>query len=282
VIGTGLPGVDPRRLEVLPVATRPLLSLGCRSVWGGEAGKRAFDVAAAGLALAAALPLMVLTGLAIAVADGPPVLFRQTRVGRYGSTFTMFKFRTMSQGAEDQVIELRERNERDGPLFKLSNDPRVTRLGRLLRETKIDELPQLVNVLRGEMSLVGPRPALPSESATFSRALQQRHGARPGITGLWQVEAGDEPSFARYERLDLFYVENQSFSLDIAILLATLPTVLWRVYDRVATARRRDGLGEPPVEPLPAAVEVAAAEPDVIVLEALQGSSNAAAPRRSR
>jgi lipopolysaccharide/colanic/teichoic acid biosynthesis glycosyltransferase len=130
--------------------------------------------------------------------------------------------------AEAKVAELSAANTRGGPLFKVDHDPRVTPVGRFLRASSLDELPQLFNVIRGEMSLVGPRPALPREVATFDPELLTRSEALPGITGLWQVEARDNPSFAAYRRLDLFYVHNWSLSLDLIILLATAEQVLSR------------------------------------------------------
>ncbi len=141
----------------------------------------------------------------------------------------MIKFRSMCVDAEARLASLRAANERTGPLFKLDGgDPRVTRIGKFLRATSLDELPQLINVLRGDMSLVGPRPALASEVAEFPAELNARHQVRPGITGLWQVEARDNPSFEAYRRLDLFYVENWSLALDLIILLGTIDQVLLR------------------------------------------------------
>ena len=145
----------------------------------------------------------------------------------------MLKFRSMAVDAEARLAALRAaQNERTGPLFKLDTDPRVTGVGRIIRAFSVDELPQLLNVLRGDMSLVGPRPALPSEVAEFPPDLQARHTVRPGISGLWQVEARDNPSFDAYRRLDLFYVENWSLLLDLVILLGTLDHVVVRPFLR--------------------------------------------------
>ena len=145
--------------------------------------------------------------------------------------------RTMMLDAEEQLTELIDLNERQGPLFKMTDDPRVTRVGRIIRELNIDELPQLWNVLRGDMSLVGPRPALPAEFALFDSRLRARANVLPGITGLWQVEARDNPSFEAYARLDLFYVENWSPMLDLTILVSTIESELGRVARRLV---RRD------------------------------------------
>jgi lipopolysaccharide/colanic/teichoic acid biosynthesis glycosyltransferase len=170
------------------------------------------------------------------------VLFRQTRIGRDGKHFNVLKLRTMALDAEEHLTELIDLNERDGPLFKMTDDPRVTRVGRVIRDLNIDELPQLWNVLRGDMSLVGPRPALPSEFAAFDSRLRARANVLPGITGLWQVEARDNPSFEAYARLDLFYVENWSPMLDLTILISTLESELGRIARRLvkrdATHRR--------------------------------------------
>ena len=142
----------------------------------------------------------------------------------------MLKFRTMVVDAEARLAEVQADNERSGPLFKLADDPRVTRIGDFLRGTSLDELPQLINVVKGDMSLVGPRPALRREVEAFPAELRARHGVRPGITGLWQVEARDNPAFDAYRRLDLFYVENWSLALDIVILLGTAEQLLLRPF----------------------------------------------------
>ncbi|MCA1672771.1 MAG: sugar transferase, partial [Actinobacteria bacterium] len=160
-----------------------------------------------------------------------------------GLPFTIYKFRTMVRDAETLLVELRDENERQGPLFKLKDDPRVTRIGRLLRETSIDELPQLVNVIRGEMSLVGPRPALPSEIESFDDELMARHQVKPGITGLWQVHSRDRESFTSYQRLDLFYVENWSLTLDLAVVATTVPAVIGRSWRRMRPPKQVDGNG---------------------------------------
>ena len=188
-------------------------------------------VAASILVLSA--PLIALAALLIKLEDGGPVIYRQERVGLRGRTFEVLKLRTMVPDASQRLAELKERNERNGPLFKLAADPRVTRIGRFLRTTSIDELPQLINVLRGEMSIVGPRPALPSEFAQFDSDLTERAQVPPGITGLWQVEARDNPSFRAYRRLDLFYVDNWSVAFDLAIMAGTARMLLVRLVTAV-------------------------------------------------
>jgi len=193
---------------------------------------RAFDVIAAGLLLAASVPLIVLAALAIRIDSPGPVLFRQTRVGRGGRLFEMLKLRTMAAGADGamhqahvrQLIPARAPAE---PWRRIDPDPRVTRVGRILRRTGIDELPQLVNVLRGEMRLVGPRPALPYEVELWQAWHFERLAVPPGITGLWQVAGRDRTSFDDMVRLDLAYIAGRSLGADLAILART-PAVLLR------------------------------------------------------
>lgn len=183
--------------------------------------KRALDVVGATLGLAVTAPVLAVSAAAIKLEDGGPVFFRQHRVGRGGRPFEVLKLRSMVVDAEERRAQLEALNERDGPLFKLERDPRVTRVGHMLRATSIDEIPQFVNVLRGDMSLVGPRPALPQEVAAFDESLATRGEVRPGITGLWQVEARDHESFDAYRRLDLFYVHNWSLGFDLTLLAVT-------------------------------------------------------------
>ena len=227
----GMPRVDFRRIHSTAIAHQPLHALEPSSLGVlNRSLKRSFDVLVA-LAMAAAMvPLGIVIGVAIKLSDRGPVFFKQRRVGLHGEEFEIYKFRTMCVDAEGRRAELMEGNERNGPLFKLADhvDPRITRVGRLLRALSLDELPQLINVLRGEMSLVGPRPALPAEVGQFSAQLLCRHDVRPGITGLWQVEARDNASFEAYERLDLFYVDNWSIALDLMILIGTVDHVVFR------------------------------------------------------
>ena len=183
------------------------------------------------------LVVVGVAAIAIKLDSRGSIIYRQTRIGRGGRPFTMYKLRTMVAAADQQLDVLAAANQRtDGPLFKLEQDPRVTRVGRLLRATSIDELPQLWCVLIGTMSLVGPRPPLADEVAHFDRELRTRFDVTPGITGLWQVEARDNPSFHVYRRYDLFYVENWSVRLDFAILIRTFESVVTRAVRRT-TAR---------------------------------------------
>jgi lipopolysaccharide/colanic/teichoic acid biosynthesis glycosyltransferase len=190
------------------------------------AAKRCLDatLAAAGLALSG--PLLLGLAVAVRLQDGGPAWFTQTRVGRYGRTFRLVKLRTMVPGAEDHVDGLRPESTVDGPAFKHPSDPRITRLGRFLRRWSLDELPQLVNVLQGDMSLVGPRPPLPDEVARYEPWQLRRLSVRPGMTGLWQVSGRADLPFVRWMELDLQYVDAWSLWLDLVLLARTLPAVL--------------------------------------------------------
>ncbi len=215
------------RTTIRPVAGLPLLHMDHPEFSGAKAIiKTAFDrvLALAGLVVAA--PLIALIAAVIRLDDGGPVLFRQVRVGKGGREFTVWKFRTMVQDAEERKAELADRNQRQGPLFKIRNDPRVTRVGSILRRWSLDEIPQLANVLVGEMSLVGPRPALPDEAARYGDHVRRRLAVKPGMTGLWQVNGRADLSWEEGVRLDLRYVENWSLMLDLQILWKTWAAVL--------------------------------------------------------
>lgn len=188
--------------------------------------KRAVDVVLSLVALFATAPLLIAIAVAVRLESEGPALYVSSRIGKRGRVFPCFKFRTMVKNAEKMKHELSSMNERDGILFKCSNDPRVTRLGRFLRKYSLDELPQFLNVLRGEMSIVGPRPPIASEVEKYELEHFRRLEVTPGLTGLWQVQARHDPSFARYIELDTAYVENWSFWLDLKILLRTAGVVL--------------------------------------------------------
>jgi exopolysaccharide biosynthesis polyprenyl glycosylphosphotransferase len=225
----GFRGLGSRRIRRLPMSGETFFYVepDRRSEWQ-MAAKRAVDLLGSIVGLLISIPVLFLAWIAIRLESGGPALYRQGRVGLDNRTFVVYKLRTMAHGVDDEV-ETETINERtDGPLFKATHDPRVTRVGAILRATSIDEIPQLFNVLAGTMSLVGPRPALPREVELFDPGLQRRHAVKPGITGLWQLEARDNPSFHAYRRLDLFYVDNWSIGLDLAILLATVPMVITR------------------------------------------------------
>jgi exopolysaccharide biosynthesis polyprenyl glycosylphosphotransferase len=188
--------------------------------------KRTVDLVLGSVALLAIGPVLAGIALWIRAADGGPILFRQTRVGLHGRTFQVVKFRTMVPDAEALLAELEALNEIDGHAFKLANDPRMTRTGRILRATSLDELPQLWNVIKGEMSLVGPRPPLPREVAGYDLWHRRRLSMKPGITGLWQVQARREEQFDRWVELDLSYIDRWSLWLDLKIMLRTIPAML--------------------------------------------------------
>jgi exopolysaccharide biosynthesis polyprenyl glycosylphosphotransferase len=189
--------------------------------------KRVVDVVAATLALSLLAPLIAIIAVLIKLDSRGPVLFSQMRIGRHGREFRLHKFRSMVEGADAQKASLMDLNETEG-LFKIANDPRVTRVGRLLRTTSLDELPQLWNVLRGEMSLVGPRPPLVSEVQGYNVWHRRRLSMKPGMTGLWQVRARTEQDFDRWVETDLEYIDSWSLWLDLRILLRTIPAVLNR------------------------------------------------------
>ncbi len=192
----------------------------------GLVAKRLIDVALGGVAMVVLLPVFAIVGLAVAVSDGRPVIFRQTRVGLHGRPFEVVKFRTMVRDAEELLTELEEQNEIKGHAFKMTDDPRLTRIGRVLRATSLDELPQVWNVLLGEMSLVGPRPPLPREVAGYDLWHRRRLSMKPGITGLWQVAARRDGDFDRWVALDLAYIDRWSIWLDLKIIARTIPAML--------------------------------------------------------
>ncbi|MCI8461496.1 MAG: sugar transferase [Lachnospiraceae bacterium] len=185
--------------------------------------KRIFDAVLSLISLAVLSPVLLLTALAVYLDDpqGSP-LFRQCRVGKNGKLFVMYKFRTMIKGAEEMKRDMAAMNEMDGPVFKIKNDPRITRLGSFLRKTGLDELPQLINVLKGDMSLVGPRPPLPEETARYTEYQKRRLEVLPGITCTWQILPDrNDILFKDWIEMDLEYIENQSFLLDLKVILKT-------------------------------------------------------------
>lgn len=227
---TGLSGVVGRRTRMASLAGVSLCDVEPQKTAPWQVGtKRLMDLLVASVTSILVAPLLLLAALLIRLEDGGPALYRHRVVGRFGEPITVLKLRTMVQNASSMLPGVVPLNERvGGPLFKATDDPRVTRIGRVLRATSIDELPQLWNVLNGTMSMVGPRFALPSEVEEFDEELRRRHQMRPGITGLWQSEARDNPSFSAYRRLDLLYIDNWSLRLDITILLNTLHAVCAR------------------------------------------------------
>jgi exopolysaccharide biosynthesis polyprenyl glycosylphosphotransferase len=249
----GLAGVVSTRIRTASVSGLPMLYVEPHqpSAWH-YAAKRAIDIVTAAVLLPLSAPVMLLTAIAIRLEDGGPVLYRHAVIGRYGVHTEVLKFRTMVPNAAQMVDKIADLNEREGgPLFKAANDPRVTRIGRLLRDTSIDELPQLWDVLTGRMSLVGPRFAMPKEAAQFDEEHQRRNVMRPGITGLWQTEARDNPSFSAYRRLDLLYVDNWSLTWDLAIIANTAHAVTARAVRALLPrgGHHREGLASGTAKP---------------------------------
>jgi lipopolysaccharide/colanic/teichoic acid biosynthesis glycosyltransferase len=194
---------------------------------GYLAAKRGLDIALCVPGLLALSPLFLFTALAIKIESPGPILFRQLRVGRAGRPFYCLKFRSMSADAESRKADLAHLNEVDGPVFKIKHDPRITRVGRILRKYSLDELPQLINVVRGEMTLVGPRPPLPREVEQYDDWMLRRLDVAPGITCLWQISGRSDTNFEQWMRLDMEYIETRCFVKDVSILLRTIPAVLF-------------------------------------------------------
>ncbi|GLX98804.1 sugar transferase [Herbidospora sp. NBRC 101105] len=224
VVAPALMEVAGPRTTIRPVAGMPLLHVEHPELAGGRRlVKNVFDRVVAGLGLLLVSPLFLLIAVAVRVTSPGPAFFRQTRVGKDGRTFTIVKFRTMGVDAESRKVELA--SDIDGVLFKIKHDPRVTRVGAFLRRHSLDELPQLVNVVKGDMSLVGPRPPLPEEVARYGDDVRRRLLVRPGMTGLWQVSGRSDLSWEEAVRLDLRYMENWSLTLDLQIMWKTWSAV---------------------------------------------------------
>jgi exopolysaccharide biosynthesis polyprenyl glycosylphosphotransferase len=229
LVAPALTDVAGPRVNVRPVSGLPLLQIAEPEFTGmRRLLKGAVDVTGSAVLLLLLAPAFLLLGLVVRFSSPGPVFFRQVRIGRDGKPFTMYKFRSMYADAEDRLAEVRALNDHgsDGVLFKLTDDPRVTPIGRLLRRYSLDEFPQLINVLRGQMSLVGPRPPLPTEVAQYERDVHRRLLVKPGMTGLWQVSGRADLSWEETVRLDLYYVENWSVALDAEILWKTARAVL--------------------------------------------------------
>jgi exopolysaccharide biosynthesis polyprenyl glycosylphosphotransferase len=188
--------------------------------------KRSLDVVGSTAALTLLLPVFVGCALAVKASSSGPVFFRQIRVGRNGQTFRCFKFRTMQPGSQERQEQLRSASIQDGPAFKLPDDPRITRVGRVLRRYSLDELPQFLNVLIGDMSMVGPRPPLPAEVEKYSPWQRRRISVKPGLTCIWQVHGRNRVSFDRWVAMDLHYIDHWSLWLDIKLILLTVRVVL--------------------------------------------------------
>lgn len=189
--------------------------------------RRVFDITLSLLLLVPFSAVIVVAATAIRLTTPGPALLRQVRCGLHGRPFTMYKLRSMTDDAEQRRVELEAINEMDGPVFKSSRDPRITNIGRILRRFSIDEFPQLFNVIKGQMSFVGPRPPLPAEVQRYKRWQRRRLSMKPGITCLWQISGRNQIGFDEWMRLDLKYIDNWSLLLDLKILLKTIPVVLF-------------------------------------------------------
>jgi exopolysaccharide biosynthesis polyprenyl glycosylphosphotransferase len=226
IMAPALTDIAGPRIHTQQVAGLPLIHVTTPTLEAGQrVAKRLFDLFAAGLLLLVASPVMILVAILIKVDSAGPILFRQERVGMEGKHFNMLKFRSMVVDAEARLVELARENEGSGPLFKMRNDPRVTRIGGFLRRFSVDELPQLLNVLSGSMSLIGPRPPLPREVEAYESDVRRRLLVKPGLTGLWQVSGRSNLSWQDSVRLDLYYVENWSLAGDLVILFRTVRAV---------------------------------------------------------
>jgi exopolysaccharide biosynthesis polyprenyl glycosylphosphotransferase len=227
VLAPALTDVAGPRIHTRPVAGLPLIHVEAPEFRGARKIVKGFvDRFTATVGLTLALPLLIVIAIAIKLDSKGPVIFRQVRVGRGGHEFGVYKFRTMVVNADEMLAKLAAANEHDGLLFKMRKDPRVTRVGRILRKYSLDELPQLINVLVGHMSLVGPRPPLPSEVARYDGDIARRLLVKPGITGLWQVSGRSDLSWEDGLRLDLYYVENWSLAADLVIMWKTVGAVM--------------------------------------------------------
>jgi lipopolysaccharide/colanic/teichoic acid biosynthesis glycosyltransferase len=215
----------PRASTRAEAAGDPALSYVPRTFYQRH-GKRIFDLLISAVLFILLSPLFLALALAIKLESRGPVFYVSTRLGRRSRAFRFLKFRSMLRGAELLKSDLEHLNEMDGPVFKIRHDPRVTRMGRLLRKTSLDELPQLISVVRGDMSLVGPRPPIPAEVEQYELWQRRRLSVTPGITCLWQVSGRNRISFIEWMRLDMEYIDHLSFGLDLKILLLTVPAVL--------------------------------------------------------
>ncbi|WP_307030449.1 sugar transferase [Arthrobacter globiformis] len=226
IMAPALTDIAGPRIHTQQVAGLPLIHVTTPTLEGGQrVAKRLFDIGVSGLLIVATSPLMAIIAVLIKIDSQGPVLFRQERVGMEGQLFGMLKFRSMVPDAETRLAEISKLNEGSGVLFKIKNDPRVTRIGRVLRKYSMDELPQLFNIFAGSMSLVGPRPPLPREVEAYERDVRRRLLVKPGLTGLWQVSGRSNLSWQDSVRLDLYYVENWSLAGDLVIILRTVRAV---------------------------------------------------------
>jgi exopolysaccharide biosynthesis polyprenyl glycosylphosphotransferase len=226
IMAPALTDIAGPRIHTQQVAGLPLIHVTTPALEGGQrVAKRLFDIAVSGFFILTLLPLMTVLAILVKLDSRGPILFSHERVGIKGRPFRMHKFRSMVVDAEERLAELADKNEGNGVLFKIRDDPRVTRIGKFLRKYSLDELPQLFNIFSGSMSLVGPRPPLPSEVAAYEHDVRRRLLVKPGLTGLWQVSGRSNLSWQDSVRLDLYYVENWSLAGDLVIMLRTIRAV---------------------------------------------------------
>lgn len=227
VLSSGLTDVAGPRIHMRPVEGLPLMHVELPTFEGGKhIIKRSFDLVLCSVALIVLAPVFLVIALAVKADSEGPILFRQERVGKDGRTFRMLKFRSMVQTAEQDLAALLESNEGSGVLFKMKSDPRVTRFGALIRKYSLDELPQIFNIMVGDMSIVGPRPSLPREVSLYEAHVNRRLYIKPGLTGLWQISGRSDLSWEESVRLDLYYVENWSLAGDLVIIWRTVKVLL--------------------------------------------------------
>lgn len=228
IMAPALTDIAGPRIHTQQVAGLPLIHVTTPTLEGGQrVAKRLFDIVVSGILIGMAAPVMIVLALVVKLDSRGPILFKQDRVGIEGKHFRMFKFRSMVVDAEQRLAALAEKNEGNGVLFKIKDDPRITTIGRFLRRYSLDELPQLFNIFGGSMSLVGPRPPLPREVEVYERDVRRRLLVKPGLTGLWQVSGRSNLSWQDSVRLDLYYVENWSLAGDLVIMLRTVRAVFF-------------------------------------------------------
>ena len=188
--------------------------------------KRILDIVCSLIGLLVLIPILVLVAILVKIESKGPIIFSQDRVGKYGKIFKMYKFRSMVVNAEQLKEKLADKNEKTGPMFKIKNDPRITRVGRFIRKTSIDELPQLVNILKSEMSIVGPRPSLPEEVKQFEGWMMERLSVKPGLTCYWQVDGRNDIEFIEWMKLDIKYIEERNILIDAKLILKTFSVLV--------------------------------------------------------
>jgi exopolysaccharide biosynthesis polyprenyl glycosylphosphotransferase len=227
-VSSGLFEVMTRRVFVREIGGVPLITVkGLSLSRANLLTKRIFDLLVAGAVVILGAPIWIVIMVLIKVTSPGPIFFGQERIGRYGEPFEMLKFRSMVDDAEERLTALEDENEASGPLFKMKDDPRITSIGGWMRKYSVDEFPQLINVLKGEMSLVGPRPPLPRETTEYTEYHWRRLEVVPGMTGLWQVSGRSSLTFEEMVRLDVFYIENWSVGLDLSLIMRTIPAVVF-------------------------------------------------------